>query len=260
MNIVDTQRLFHAYIVRGGEGGLAAAKTLAAAMVCSGSGQKPCLRCRDCEKSRKGLHPDIAVICRETGSGGTEKRDITVDQIRAVRRDAVVMPNEAAKKVYIIKEAGSMNLSAQNAMLKLLEEPPSHAAFILLEENPGRLLPTVRSRCVELNLGESPEPEAEEDAAHALAREAVGTLLKGDRLSVCVLAIRLEKLDRQAMAAFLRSVKALMAEKLREYLAEEKNGAECDRVLAIINNFDKMIEYNEYNVSSGHIAGLLSVM
>ena len=81
-------------------------------------------------------------------SKGNLKRDITVDQIREISADAYILPNEADRKVYIINEAEKMNLSAQNASLKLLEEPPNGAVLLLCTDNPSALLPTVRSEAV----------------------------------------------------------------------------------------------------------------
>jgi DNA polymerase-3 subunit delta' len=139
----------HAYIIWGSEssGKDILGDVLARALICSGTGERPCLKCRDCLKSQKHIHPDIITINKEA-----DKREIRVDQIRDIVRDASVLPNEAAKKVFIIKEADDMNVNAQNAFLKLLEEPPSHAAFILIGTNPGGFLQTVRSRCVELQV------------------------------------------------------------------------------------------------------------
>ena len=81
-------------------------------------------------------------------------------QIRALRADAYIRPNEAGRKVYLLERAHTMNPSAQNAMLKLLEEGPPYAAFLLLTENAAALLPTVRSRCETLTLSPVPLPEA----------------------------------------------------------------------------------------------------
>lgn len=75
-----------------------------------------------------------------------------MDQVRALRSDAYIRPNEGERKVYILEGADRMNASAQNAMLKLLEEGPAYAAFLLLSENAGGILETVRSRCETLTL------------------------------------------------------------------------------------------------------------
>ena len=148
--------LAHAYIVAGpaGSGRHTLAAQMAAALVCSAQPQlRPCGRCSHCRKAAGGIHPDITVIA---GSGG---KPITVDQVRALRTDAYVRPNEAERKVYLLERADRMNASAQNAMLKLLEEGPDYAAFLLLAENGSGVLETVRSRCEELEL--SPVPLAD---------------------------------------------------------------------------------------------------
>jgi len=146
--------LSHAYIISGpaGSGRHTLARLLAAAMVCTAHpGSRPCGRCAPCKKVFGGIHPDVAVI-----SGAGEGKPITVDQIRSLRADAHIRPNEGERKIYLLEGADQMNAAAQNAMLKLLEEGPQYAAFLLLAENGGGLLQTVRSRCEELTL--SPVP------------------------------------------------------------------------------------------------------
>lgn len=139
--------LSHAYILTGpsGSGKKTLAGLLSAAMVCTGEGERPCGRCSGCRKALAGIHPDISSLA-------PQGKELVVDQIRAMRSDAYIKPNEAARKVYLIHQAQAMNESAQNAMLKLLEEGPPYAAFLLLTENADMLLPTVRSRCQVLTL------------------------------------------------------------------------------------------------------------
>ena len=156
--------LAHAYIVAGpaGSGRHTLAAQMAAALVCSAQPQlRPCGRCSHCRKAAGGIHPDITVIA---GSGG---KPITVDQVRALRTDAYVRPNEAERKVYLLERADRMNASAQNAMLKLLEDGPAYAVFFLLAENGSALLPTVRSRCETLELAPVSPAQAEEWLAKA---------------------------------------------------------------------------------------------
>lgn len=151
--------LSHAYILSGapGSGRTTLARLLAAAMVCEAQddARKPCGQCPPCKKVLAGIHPDV----QTTGEDG---KDITVAQVRQLRADAYIRPNEAPRKVYVLKNAQTMNASAQNAMLKLLEEGPAYAAFLLLAENGGGVLQTVRSRCEELSLTPVPPGEAEE--------------------------------------------------------------------------------------------------
>ena len=149
--------LSHAYILSGpaGSGRHTLARLLCGAMLCTASsGERPCGRCAPCRKVSSGVHPDVTVI-----SGPGEGKPITVDQVRALRSDAYIRPNEGERKIYLLEQADRMNQSAQNAMLKLLEEGPAYAVFLLLAENGGGLLPTVRSRCEELDL--VPVPPAE---------------------------------------------------------------------------------------------------
>lgn len=149
--------LAHAYVISGpaGSGRHTLARLLSAAMVCTAPpGQRPCTRCAPCKKALRGVHPDLSVI-----SGPGDGKPISVDQIRALRSDAHIRPNEGDRKVYLLEGADQMNSAAQNAMLKLLEEGPAYASFLLLAENSGGLLQTVRSRCEELSL--APVSQAE---------------------------------------------------------------------------------------------------
>lgn len=148
--------LAHAYIISGpvGSGRHTLARLLSQAMVCqSKTGERPCGQCAPCKKVLRGIHPDVITIV-SPGEG----KSIAVDQIRGLRSDAYVRPNEGARKVYILERADEMNASAQNAMLKLLEDGPAYAAFLLIVNNSGAVLQTIRSRCEELALGPvSPE-------------------------------------------------------------------------------------------------------
>lgn len=142
--------LSHAYIISGpaGSGRHTLARLLSCAMVCAApAGQRPCGRCGPCKKVLSSIHPDVNVV-----AGEKEGTPISVNQIRTLRADAHIRPNEGERKVYLLEGADQMNSSAQNAMLKLLEEGPKYAVFLLLADNAGGLLQTVRSRCEELPL------------------------------------------------------------------------------------------------------------
>ena len=149
----------HAYILSGpaGSGKHTLARLLCGAMLCAAPAEgRPCGRCGPCKKVFAGIHPDVSVI-----SGPGEGKPIAVDQVRQLRSDAYIRPNEGARKIYLLENVDRMNASAQNAMLKLLEEGPAYAVFLLLAENGGGLLRTVRSRCEELALAPVSPGEAE---------------------------------------------------------------------------------------------------
>ena len=98
-----------------------------------------------------GSHPDFITV------DDPEKKTVTVDLIRQARADVYIQPNESEYKIYMFPRAQDMGLPGQNALLKILEEPPKYGVFLLLTDNPDKLLPTVRSRCTELNMQALPE-------------------------------------------------------------------------------------------------------
>ena len=234
------RRIFHAYIVTGGGAAsrLETGRLIAAAAVCSGTGQAPCGVCRDCVKARKGVHPDIQTV-EKTG------REHTVDTMRDVRSRAVIVPNEAARSVFILADADDMNPQAQNAMLKVFEEPPPHAVFVLLAANPMRLLETVRSRCETVTL----PPETAAGTLSAPAEDLLRALISGDRIGLVRAVGAVDKLGRNELPGFLDEVR-LGA--LRD--AGRLPGERLEKLLQALDQADKMAAVN---VSAVHIATML---
>lgn len=107
---------------------------------------RPCNRCRSCRQAVNGNHPDIIYVMHE------KPNVISVDNIRQqVNGDIAIKPYSGAYKIYIVDEAEKMNVQAQNALLKTLEEPPEYAVILLLATRAEAMLPTILSRCVVLN-------------------------------------------------------------------------------------------------------------
>lgn len=144
INNIRTQITNQAYIFEGqrGVGAYECARLFAAGLVCKNLQSAPCGSCNACIMAKAESHPDIYTLSPIDG-----KRNISVDQIRSVVTDAYTKPYESEKKVYIIAYGDDMNEQAQNAFLKVLEEPPQYAVFVILAENNESLLPTIRSRC-----------------------------------------------------------------------------------------------------------------
>lgn len=114
---------------------------IAAALLCRAQDDSPCGQCLGCKKAAAGIHPDLLSY---TGEG--KSRAISVEKVREIRAQAHVAPIEGERKILLLRDAHTMLLPAQNALLKILEEPPPSAFFILSAENRFRLLETVRSR------------------------------------------------------------------------------------------------------------------
>lgn len=145
---IKENRLPHAILIEGdkGTGRHTLARFISSAAVCSGE-NPPCDECRNCKLFANDNHPDITITAPIDG-----KKNISVAQIRELRLDAFVKPHEARRRVFIIDNADSMNEQAQNALLKILEEPPETVMFILIAESKSAFLDTVISRCVILTL------------------------------------------------------------------------------------------------------------
>lgn len=140
----------HFYLICGpeGSGKHTLARLLAAAILC-GERNSPCGHCNVCRKVFEGNHPDFITVT------DPEHKNIAVKIVREIRDDMFIRPNEAEHKIYLF--AQDMGTEGQNALLKVLEEPPRYGVFMLLTDNPEKILPTVRSRCTELNLTALPE-------------------------------------------------------------------------------------------------------
>ena len=134
----------HAYIFEGENGlnKLESARLYAAALACMGDNQ-PCGVCNSCVSAKGFNNPDI-VIVKPDG----DRKTIGAERIRELIVDAYTKPFLSKKKIYIFPDAQIMTEQAQNAFLKLLEEPPEYAVFIIIATNAELLLQTVRSRCV----------------------------------------------------------------------------------------------------------------
>lgn len=253
----DIRRLSHAYIVSAAsrEDALSAARRMAAAAVCEDAAHAPCGVCRACRKAAENIHPDIITVGRITDDKGKPKREISVDQIRQMNSDACILPNEAARKVYIVDEADTMNISAQNAALKLLEEPPKGVVFFLCVTNIGQLLVTVRSRCVEINCSGTAEKADEE--TKKLAAAYLKTVAAGDEAALCRWCTAGDTMDTRAAAAFCDAVSQSIADILTK---RSKNpGLSAAELMRLNSLMEKCGRYLKVNTGVKHIFGLLAV-
>ena len=250
-HIDDASRLSHAYILSSPDRAecLNLAGQIAAAAVCERERNVPCGACRACRKAQNGVHPDIIRIRREAN-----RSFITVEQIRAMTADAYVLPNESARKVYLVEEADKLNAAGQNAALKTLEEPPAGVIFLLCTENAALLLPTVRSRCVELAANAEADGESEESRRRA--QDWLRLAEAGDESALLRWCFAQEGLTREEAAAFFESAQALLLARLP---SQDRDGAAGRaRFWTLLALLDRCARYLQSNVGIKHIFGLLA--
>jgi len=165
-------RQAHAYLLAGqsGLGKTAFAEQLVKTMLCKEQGDDACGACQSCKLLESGSHPDLHVLQSEKRTleindlfasfapryledESKRKRRkkpsavIAIDQVRAVIPDINMRPHLSACRIIILNTAEDLNINAANSLLKSLEEPPSECFFLLISHEPGRLMPTLRSRC-----------------------------------------------------------------------------------------------------------------
>lgn len=128
---------------------------ISAAIECERPNPFACGNCLSCRKIKKGLFPDLRYITLKEMDTGKMRTQIVIEQVRDdILKVAELPPYEGKKLIFIIEPAEALNSSCQNALLKILEEPPEYVQFILIAKEVSRLLPTVRSRCQEISLKE----------------------------------------------------------------------------------------------------------
>lgn len=273
-NILVSGRLPHAILIEGpaGSGKSTLAAYLCRAAVCTGS-NPPCGECRNCRLEAGGNHPDTFVV-----SPQKDRKTITVNMIRELVTDAYVLPQESSKKVFIIDPADAMNDSAQNALLKILEEPPESVVFILTATSKTALLSTILSRCFVFNLINpenqtaieyissitKKEPELIADAvnrAHGsiggalnllkkksataasdLATGFFEAIKKGNRYELMKMTLPLEK-DRAKTFDFYSELEILTASGMRGCTSPTLI-KKYDRLYGVITEHKRLLKYN----------------
>ena len=281
--------LSHAYLISGpeGSGKHTLAQALTAAFLCSAQKARPCGACQNCRKVREQVHPDVR-----------QMKAPTVGEVRALRKDAYLRPNEGSRKIYVIEEMQNVNPPAQNALLKVLEEGPEYAVFLLLTQSEERVLETVRSRCETLRLSPVPyretvswlehqfpdaKPEVlrqaaehcegilgraaaqiqidrqEENPAFVQAACFFDALTRRDRMALLECSVELEGLSREGWSTFLQALQ----EKLQTCLpktAAAPTKKELAQLLFYFEIIRTMQTQVEANVGAGHCGGLLYVL
>ncbi|MBQ8827596.1 MAG: hypothetical protein IJZ90_00445 [Clostridia bacterium] len=151
----------HAYIFNGpgGIGRKTVARKFASLLTCTSehSAGKVCGRCEACMLAENSSNPDVVFVGLPK-----DKKTVSVDSIREMREDMLTAPLVSRSKVYVIEHGDKMTAEAQNALLKILEEPPLYVVIIIISANPLLLLDTVRSRAIRIDFSRNSEEEIKE--------------------------------------------------------------------------------------------------
>ena len=233
-NAIRLGKVSHAYILNGesNAGKMMLAEAFAMALQCEEEKDEPCMKCRSCHQAAERNQPDIIYVTHE------KPNIISVDDIRhQLNNDIVIKPYSSKYKIYIVDEAEKMNVQAQNALLKTIEEPPAYGVILLLTTNADAFLPTILSRCITLNLKSVNEelikeylmkkyqiPDYQADVCAAFAQGNVGRAiqlassgefneLKSEALS---LVKKLEDIDLYELGTCIKQINEVKP-KIQEY-------------------------------------------
>ncbi len=189
-----------------------------------------CGTCLNCTKIEKGIHPDVLVIERQVDlEKRGDRKNITIEQIRAMQQDLALRPLEGRKRIVIIDDAAELSEHAEVALLKTLEEPPSHAVLLLVTPTPSRLLETIRSRIQPLPFRLVARAEIEEALAKRFGPTAAKYAAVAAGKPGIALTLASDEASRTVRSALEKEFYDLVASRLTERFAWAADLAESER-------------------------------
>jgi len=252
----DSGRLHHAWLLTGAEGVGKASFAMAAAtrLLADAAGPRVTLPGLATPEDhpvvnyiRAGSHPDLRVLVRLTKDKSDDlARSISIDQVRSLQSLFATTPSLSERRVVIIDAIDDLERPAANALLKNLEEPPAGTTFFLVSHAPGRLLPTIRSRCRQLRftpLGEEDmrlalrralpeEPGDEIDALIGVGNGSPGRALGFAGLEIAALDAAMDRLIEQGDPT--NAIRSALSKQLGTKAAQKRYEAYLERVPARI--------------------------
>ena len=208
-----SKRIHHAYLFSGprGVGKTSVARIFAKSLNChQGPSVTPCEKCLSCQEITKGTSFDVIEIDGASNRG--------IDDIRTLRENVKLAPAHSQYKIYIIDEVHQITSDGFNALLKTLEEPPSHVKFIFATTHPQKVLPTILSRCQKFQFNLLPvekiaeklkkiidteKLKVDESLIYVVARSSEGSIRDAESLLDQLIPILIEKQSPYDIISFL---------------------------------------------------------
>ena len=231
----------HAYLLHGpaGIGKRDLAERLMALLLCqSPSVQGACGQCKACHLLAAGTHPDAFVLEPEEAD-----KAIRVDQVRELVSFVVQTAQLGGRKVVLLEPVEAMNINAANALLKSLEEPSGNTVLLLVSHQPSRLLPTVKSRCVQQAC-----PQPSQSASLAWLAQALPECVEEQRAELLALAAGSPLLARRLHGQGVLEQRALVVEGVKKLLKQQANPsqlAETWKSLPMLMLFDWFCDWSQ---------------
>ncbi len=239
--LAKTKKLPHAVIIESEnvESAANVAVSVAKTAMCLAE-DKPCGNCENCFKINAGSHTDVKILSPQGGAS----KSIKVEDIRFLREDAFVVSNEGSYKFYIIKNADDMTVQAQNAFIKILEEPPKNVVFMLVCKFASSLLTTVISRCQIFKSKVKNSCFGEiSDIAKKIA-QCFATSKEFDALALAAKIPNDRKFLKELLELTLENILKLYANKKFESITNDDLINKIDEIKYIISLIDKNVNFN----------------
>lgn len=218
----------HAFLIGGpeGSGKRSFAKLIAAAVNCNGGGDSlPCMTCNNCRRIMEESFIDMRFFAKQK-----DRATIGVDDMRLLKEDAMLSGAESANKIYIIEDAHCLTVESQNALLNILEEPPSGVTIILLATECDRILTTIKSRVQYIAMTIFSDQEISEYVKANIAE-----------------ARDMERLSHEKFRALIKNAEGIIgkAQLLFNKGDADKNQDERERILALIDAMSPKADFTK---------------
>jgi DNA polymerase-3 subunit gamma/tau len=232
--IVESGNIPHALLFSGvrGTGKTSTARIISKIINCEEK-NRPCNNCEQCKTITEGTNIDVIEMDAASNRG--------IEDIRSLKDTVKLSPSKSKAKIYIIDEAHMLTLEASNALLKTLEEPPSHVYFILATTNPEKLIDTIKSRVTEIVFTKATKEES---------KRSLNKIIKAENISIA--DQNLDKIVKKAKGSFRDAVK-LLEQYSKDNTFLDNNNVNIDDLVEIIveKNKNKAFEQIKIAINSG---------